>query len=74
LGIFSDERGMAASARYDEPWFRALDYELANDEMGVYVRVWLLMYATGGPITIEKLRSRRSWDALVGQLFVAGVL
>ncbi len=31
--------------------------ELANDEMGVYVRVWLLMYATGAPITIEKLRS-----------------
>src|SRR5580692_450354 len=31
--------------------------ELADDEMGVYVRVWLLMYATGGPVTIEKLRS-----------------
>ena len=31
--------------------------ELTDDEMGVYVRVWLLMYATGAPITIEKLRS-----------------
>jgi uncharacterized protein YdaU (DUF1376 family) len=31
--------------------------ELSDDEMGVYVRVWLLMYATGGPITEEKLRS-----------------
>jgi uncharacterized protein YdaU (DUF1376 family) len=31
--------------------------ELSDDEMGVYVRVWLLMYATGAPITEEKLRS-----------------